>query len=995
MQAERWSQIDALCQAALDHPASERAAFLEAECAGDWTLRQEVEALLVHSVEAEKFMEAPAIESILRALAEEQSGDPTDETIAPHNEPAALGTGHRIGSYQIIEQIGTGGMGEVFLARRADDQFQKQVAIKLIRVGEASPFIIGRFRNERQILASLDHPNIAHLLDGGTTEDGIPYLVMELVQGVPIDLYCDAHRLSTTQRLKLFLEVCAAVQYAHQRLIVHRDLKPSNILVTHEGIPKLLDFGIAKILDPGALGGNLESTLTLFRILTPGYASPEQVRGETITTASDVYSLGVIVYELLTGRSPYGSEKRTPDEISSAVCTFYPEKPSVVVTRPTAGDEALTPTKIAELRDRSTQKLRKRLHGDLDNIVLMALRKEPQRRYSSVELFAADIIRHLDSLPVIAHADSLRYRARKFVARHKAGVSAAIVVSLSLLTGLAVTLREAHIARTQQARAERRFNDVRQLANSFMFEFHDAIQNLPGSTAARKLVVQKALQYLDGLSREAAGNLSLQRELATAYEKLGKIQGYPYEPNLGDTKGSLESFKKAVAIRRSILAESASNHDDEYALANTLDLTSQMSSMSGDSRSTLESAREAVSISERLVKQEPRNLKFLRELGDEYETLGDTYGGTINGTSRADTASSLDAYRKSLAISQAMTQIDPTNAGAERLGAGIAAKMGNALVSTGDRSEAMNYLQQALVSWSRLASDPANITAQRNLAVAQGVVSGVLESNGDFPGALHFAREGMQFDQKAADADPKNVQAHLDLAVDYSSVGELLVRTGHQSEGLQMLERSVAMLEELSAKSPETAGFRGYLAMAAATAGERFADSARYARALLFYRKALATYEQMMTGDPDNGDAKLGLAGTYEKLGKTLLKLRNPVQASDSYQKALSLAEPLTRGVSANQSALYIVADSYSGLGDLYVESASRPDQSATMAHDESNRAREMYSKSMQTWQSVHNPAKVTPNGFDAGDPKLTAAKLARSEAASATLLQTAHAMNP
>jgi serine/threonine protein kinase len=308
--------------------------------------------------------------------------------------------------------------------------------------------------------------------------------------------------------------VCSAVQYAHQRLIIHRDIKPSNILVTSAGTPKLLDFGIAKILDTEAVG-QLDPTLTIFRALTPGYASPEQVKGEPITTASDLYSLGVVLYELLTGCHPYRRPNSTAQDISRAVCEVEPEKPSTAVKKRNVDESAgECHSYAADSQDNSARKLSKRLRGDIDNIVLMALRKEPQRRYTSVEQFAEDIRRHLENLPVLARKDTVGYRTSKFINRHKAGVVAAILLTLILLGALAITLWEARVAReqaavarSQEARAERRFNDVRKLANSLIFEVHDSIRNLPGATQARKLVVSRALEYLDSLSARPAATL--------------------------------------------------------------------------------------------------------------------------------------------------------------------------------------------------------------------------------------------------------------------------------------------------------------------------------------------------------------------------------------------------------------------------------------------------------------------------------------------------------
>jgi serine/threonine protein kinase len=315
MKAERWKQVRAVLDQAIAIASSERASFLDEVCADDRELRNEVESLLSsHEAAGSVFLNNPAVD--LRSA-------------LPDVLQKSDRVGRRIGVYQIMEELGHGGMGEVYRAVRADGQYDKQVAIKVVRGGFDSSFVLERFRHERQILASLDHPNIARLHDGGTTEDGVPYLVMELIEGTPIDQYCKEHNLDIPQRLQLFNQVCSAVQYAHQRLVIHRDIKPSNILVTADGIPKLLDFGIAKILDPAAI-----AETTLLRLMTPEYASPEQIRGETITTATDVYSLGVVLYRLLTGISPYPESTRTPLEFARVICEVEPVRPSNAVSRP-------------------------------------------------------------------------------------------------------------------------------------------------------------------------------------------------------------------------------------------------------------------------------------------------------------------------------------------------------------------------------------------------------------------------------------------------------------------------------------------------------------------------------------------------------------------------------------------------------------------------------------------------------------------------------------
>jgi len=401
MSPERWKQVEELFGRAIDLPHEARAQFLKDACGADAELCAEVENLLASDEAAGEFIEAPAFDVRQVTAIEQQVA-----------EEAAPMTGRRIGSYRVVREIGRGGMGAVYLAVRADDEFHRRVAIKLVRRGMDTDFILKRFRNERQILASLDHPNIALLLDGGTTDDGLPYFVMEYIQGLPVDRYCDNARLSLVERLRLFRQVAAAVHYAHQSRVIHRDIKPSNILVCADGTPKLLDFGIAKLLNPELSGDTIDPTLTAMRMMTPKYASPEQLRGEPATPLSDLYSLGVLLYELLTGHHPFRLDRRPPHEIARLICEEDPEVPSTAVGRVEAleaPDEpghtlTITPELVSRYRSASAETLRRELSRGLDQIVMKAMRKEPAARYQSVEEFSEDIRRYLDGAPVAAPA---------------------------------------------------------------------------------------------------------------------------------------------------------------------------------------------------------------------------------------------------------------------------------------------------------------------------------------------------------------------------------------------------------------------------------------------------------------------------------------------------------------------------------------------------------------------------------------------------------------
>src|SRR3984893_6446588 len=493
---ERWVRIKELFEAAVDLDPNQRTALLDKECGGDEALRGEIESLLKSDERTEGFIEQPAF-----AIPHDLFPDNVEESFA----------GRQFGAYQIIREIGRGGLGAVYLAARADDEYHKQVAIKVIRRGLDTEDILRRFRNERQILAQLDHPNIARLIDGGTTDDGLPYFVMEYVNGQPINAYCDANALPTTQRLKLFRKVCAAVTYAHQNLVIHRDLKPSNILVTQEGEPKLLDFGIATLLSTG--DELFAQTIPALRVMTPEYASPEQVKGEKIMTTSDVYSLGVLLYELLTGQRPYRLKTRAPEEIARAITEQEPERPSTAVSqRADQTSPRFGPSRTGPLRNPRS------LRGDLDNIVLMAMRKEPARRYPSVGQFSEDIRRHLEGLPVRARKDTVAYRTSKFVNRHRIAVAAAALVLLSLIGGFVATLIQVRTVRRERAKAEAISGFLQKTLHA-----SDPALNLSGQPTVKDILDDASKRLAtEELSDQPEVRAELQRIIGGSYLSLGQ-----------------------------------------------------------------------------------------------------------------------------------------------------------------------------------------------------------------------------------------------------------------------------------------------------------------------------------------------------------------------------------------------------------------------------------------------------------------------------------------
>jgi tetratricopeptide (TPR) repeat protein len=798
MTPEAWARVKAILGEALDLAPGERAAYLDTACAGDGALRTEVESLLTAGGEEWGFFDSPP------------------EVRLPDPEAPGLPSrvGERVGAYELLSELGRGGMGMVYLARRADDQFQKKVAVKLIRPGMASELALERFRSERQISASLEHPNIARLLDGGTTSNGEPYFVLEYVEGEPLIEYCDRRRLPVDARLGLFGEVCAAVQYAHQNLVVHRDIKPGNVLVTADGVPKLLDFGIAKLLNPDGAPVPAE-TGTLFRMLTPDYASPEQIRGERITTASDVYALGVVLYELLAGRKPYHVTGSQPGELVRVVCDRDPEKPSV------AG-------KSRELR------------GDLDAIVLKAMRKEPERRYASVGELAADLKRHRTGKPVLARRGTFSYRAGKFARRHRVILTAAAVIAVALAGGVVATLREAHRARAAEARAQRRFDDVRRLASSFLFEFHDAIQDLPGATPARALIVKRALEYLDDLSREVAGDRALRRELAEAYIKVGDVQGNSYMPNLGDVPGALQSYGKAIALLAPVVDAGEADEAEQSTLAKAYLTGGGIQLVAGDAHAAVAMAEKGLPLVRGLAERHPGEAERQRELAQAWQF----YSFYLTAAGRSGEA--YDALRNQAAILRTRLAEDPGDRAARRsLGQNLYL-MGEALDSRGDPEGALkSYEEAAELEEALRAQDPASTQFQRDLGYLRFAIGGYYQGRGDHRAAVDQFQRALALFESMAAADAKSVDGRLGVAMSRHNIGQARAGLGDSAGALAEFERARVLYEPIVAGDPGNAWAAGALADLYLEIGKEKEKAANLDAACSLYARADDIFTQL------------------------------------------------------------------------------------------------------------------------------------------------------
>lgn len=645
---ERWQQIRSVFERALEVPPEARPALLAELCAGDDALRSEIDRLLAADARAHRLLEAPVGEFAPALLDEIARESPDGPGMA----------GRRLGAYRLLRGVGRGGMGTVYLAERADGQFEQRVAVKLLRRGLDTDDLLQRFLAERQILASLNHPNIARLLDGGATEDGRPYLVMEYVEGRPIDVYCDESRLAVRERLEHFLTVAEALRHAHRNLVVHRDLKPSNILVSRAGEVKLLDFGIAKLLAEGEQGsGTGPYTRAGTLPMTPEYATPEHVKGESVTAASDIYQLGLLLYELLTGRRAHALTGRTPGEIERVICEEEPPRPSTVVTRavraPTPNiDGTRSAESLARARRTTPDRLRKRLRGDLDAIVLQALRREPERRYSSVEALLEDVRRHLARRPVRARGESRAYRARKFVRRNRWGV-AAVAVVLSLLAGYAVTIsvqagqiRAAlAVAELERAKAEEvsgflmglfeatrpeRARGEEVTAQDLLAQGVERAEELGDApeVRARMLAVIGKTYHRLGMYDEAQE--LYERSLALRQEHLGPTDAQIAEGlnDLGvllkdraDYAAAEPLLRRAIAMRREVLG------DEHVDLAVSLDELGRLLDARGDHAGAEPLFREGLAMRRRLLGNEHHETaSSLNSVGLVLRVQGDTEG---------------------------------------------------------------------------------------------------------------------------------------------------------------------------------------------------------------------------------------------------------------------------------------------------------------------------------------------------------------------------------
>ena len=830
MDQSQWQRLNEIFAAALGVQPERQSEFLQHACNGDAHLRREAEALLVAARQANSrgFLKSDVFADGARVL------------VANEIPPGTV-----IGPYRVVREIGRGGMGAVYLASR--EGFHQQVALKIIKRGMDTEAIVRRFVQERDVLASLNHPNIARLLDGGTT-DGLPFIAMEYVEGDTITEFCDQKRLTINERLVLFRKVCAAVAYAHQNLVVHRDIKPSNILIAPDGEPKLLDFGIARLLAPDRFGLTLEQTETGANLLTPEYASPEQIRGDKITTASDIYSLGVLLYELLCGRRPFRFKTGLAGEVLQVISERQPPAPSTaaltqeeITLTEGATRRILSPNTVAEMRSEKPARLQRKLVGDLDNIVLMALRKEPERRYNSVLQFAEDVRRHLDGLPVAARPATFAYRTSKFIERNRTATAFATVALLAILIGLSIAVWQAVVARQQSARAERRSNEIRRLTNTLVKDLESEVGALPGSDPAREKLYKVSIEYLNGLAQETKDPAVL-KQLSEAYVLLGKQYGY--ENRNPDQVHA--PILRGLEISRHLVAEVPKDLEAKKLLA--MNLVEYDFFCEKEPTEKLKLNQERARLWEELVKAAPGDGETCAQLASAYYTLYyllDLY-------ERPDEAANYSRLilRTREREVQLLDKSQATNTERDLLSLAYMNLGSTYAEEFKDSQKAEDYDKRALaVAEALVADNPDYRLGWVRLAAANREIADVRYKQGDYQGALDHFRTCLRV---IRDATAKFTYDPIRSAEPFYMlrVADTLHLTGHADEAMQMLRDAAAVNKQINDFGGTAPSIATRNAKFLSSTGEVYAVFGQRDKALASYREAQSLWKKVAEIEP-------------------------------------------------------------------------------------------------------------------------------------------------
>ncbi|MDP2274741.1 MAG: protein kinase [Archangium sp.] len=754
-------------------------------------------------------------------------------------EPPAA---NRVGRYELREKVGAGGMGTVWSAW--DPRLSRRVAVKIAHARHTGSD--ARFLHERYVLGGLEHAHIARLLDGGETVDHRPWFAMDFVDGAPIDVYAEQHHLSVRARVELFLPVLAAVQHAHRHLVVHRDLKPANVLVDLEGQPRLVDFGIARLLER-----DLRLTQTGQQPMTPAFASPEQVRGEPITTASDVFSLGVVLYELLSGTSPW----RTPPGDLEALLSAIRQTEPAPCSR-----SATTPARA------------RALEGDLDAVLAMALRKEPGDRYASAQAFADDLRASLEGTGTLARRGDLRYRVTRFVRRHRLAVGAAVVVLASLGAGLVATASQARVAMEERDRAQRRFEQVRVLAHAVLFDYHDGIADLPGSTPLRERLVKDTIGYLDSLATEAQGDLTLQRELARAWLKVGDVQGDPFGSSLGQTDEARRSYERGQALAQVVLQRAPGDRDARRAVAMSDEKLGAIEEVSGQLESAIAAYQRAAALGLALASEQPDDAEQRFELSRVQLAIGQV---RLQQNQLAQARTALEA---SLASRRAVLALRRTPLFVMGLGSTLNSVAG-LLQQDGRNTDALRNWEEALSLFEEaLAQEPLSAAAKRGRNTVLGSLAAGFIFEQQHARALELTTRALSLSRKELADDPQNAILSRDLAVMLMNHAQALSGVGRFDEALETIDEDLRVLEGL-AKNDPTSLARRDLVIARLREGYVALDGKRVDRGLFAFQEVSRRATAMLAEDPANSTVEEWVADGHYGVASALRAQRHFAQA--------------------------------------------------------------------------------------------------------------------
>ena len=902
--SERWQEVKELAAAALELDPGERSPFLARLAATDAELAAELAALLAYEDDS-GFLEAPP------------------PGVAPRRSLVGL----RLPPYRVVGEIATGGMGEVLRAVRDDAQYEQEVAIKLLRHGWDNELARQRFRRERQILARLEHPNIARLIDGGETATGSPYLVMEYVRGRPLDRYCADLHLDLAARLRLFTTVCDAVHFAHGHLLVHRDLKPANILVTDTGVVKLLDFGIAKLLD--ADDGSATATIEAARHLTPLYASPEHLRGEDLTTASDVFSLGVILYQLLTGALPYAVSSSTASRLAQRL----------------AGEGLQPPSQ--RLREAGAPGRAKQVSGDLDNIVMMAMRPEPQRRYASADRLAEDLRRQLAGLPVAAGRDSWHYRAGKFVARHRYAVGAASLAALASIIGVIGVLWQAQAADAARQLAERRLSEARALARKVIFDYHDAIAVLPGSLEARARLVSDALDYLDSLARETGGESELQRDLASAYEKIAEIQGrLTIDAGTGAAAGRA-SHAKALTLREGLAAK---NGTDRLALAASLRRAGDFEAQSGELATAVTLYRRAIALVDESATAGLDEIPATLIRARAHAGIGMSYGcGGLQ--SLGDLAL---GQREHEIGRNALVALLRVHSGHSELAAELSElhfQSASLEICAGRLGEARRKFEAALALRQVLREREPEVQVHRSRAAMFLIELGtVADMEGDLTPALQHMQAARALQEPYQKANARDAQATAELGLIYLKLAGVQARAGQSDAAAGIAQAAIGLLELLLREAPGRADARLWLAAAHSKRGAVHAQRREWAEAIARFEACITMLENAPRANEDLW-LRSNAAIARMRMARVLLASGQAARAVPVLQPGMSAQRALRRVDPQNLAPLIGLAEASELVGDAWRAQAKAQGRLRPAAYW--RQAHAAYAESLGLWREL------------------------------------------